>query len=393
MTAIALPILNLFKPHFGWRFSMLKNFMKKIIWVAALGVILGGGYYIFFPKAKEVSLKPAPSVRVQKIIRQDVEENIDLIGNLVAFETVSVKSRLDSQITEVGIVDGQKVEKGQKLFQLDDRVIKAQLEEAEANLKANQAEVDRAEKQFKRDSDLVKQGVTAQKQYDTSKQTFDAAKAAVAATQAKIDFYKTQLDFSLITSPIDGRVGSIKITQGNVVKANDTIALVVINKIDPIKVEVALPQRYFERLKKDNLKNIKIRLIKAGGQNLKESDLQSMDNQIDENTRSLIVRTVIDNHEEKLWPGMFVDVALTIEQAKNAMTIPLKSIQRTQKGDAVFVIKDNVAKLIPITAKFTSGENAVIEGNNLTEGDLVVIEGAFNLQDGIKATIIPEKSL
>ncbi len=371
---------------------MIKSSSKSIVGILILLVLAGIGYHLLLSKENTAQTQPDPSVRVVKVIRQDISENIDLVGSLVSFESVSVKSRLDSQITEVAIKDGDKVEKGQKLFQLDDRVLRAQLAESEANIIGNKAELERAQKQFDRDSSLVKQGVTAQKQFDTSKQTLDAAKAALAATEAKIDLYKTQIDFSTITSPIDGRVGSIKITNGNVVKANDSSPLVIINKINPIKVEAYLPQRYFDRLSKNNLESIKIRLIKAGEKKIGEGELQSIDNQIDENTRSLIVRADLNNADETLWPGMFVDVSLTIEQAKNVMTIPLKSLQRTQKGECVFVIKEGIAKLVQIKVKFISENTAVLEEGGIKEGDLVVTEGAFNLQDGKKVAIMPEKS-
>lgn len=371
---------------------MIKSFFKFVFGILILIILAGLGYRVLLSKENTTQKRPDPSVRVGKVTRQDVSENIDLVGSLVSFESVSVKSRLDSQITEVAIKDGDKVERGQKLFQLDDRVLKAQLAESEANLIGNKAEVERAQKQFDRDSSLLKQGVTAQKQFDTSKQTLDAAKSALAATEAKINFYKTQIEFSTITSPIDGRVGSIKITNGNVVKANDNIPLVIINKINPIKIEASLPQRYFDRLSKNNLESVKIRLIKAGEKQINEGELQSIDNQIDENTRSLIVRADLNNSDEKLWPGMFVDVSLTIEQAKNVITIPLKSVQRTQKGEAVFVMKDGIAKLIPIKMRFMSESLVVLDDGDLKEGDLVVIEGAFNLQDNVKAIIIPEKT-
>lgn len=359
-----------------------------------LGIVTGACWYgahWYLSKPQLAAPKPPPSVKITTVQRQDVSEDLELIGNLVALESVSIKSRLDSQIMEVLVKDGDKVQKGQKLFKLDDRVIKAQLEEAVANLVGNKAEFERAEKQYKRDSDLVKTGVTAQKQFDTSKQTLDAARASVAATQAKIDLYKTQLEFTDITSPIVGRIGAIKITNGNVVKANDTIALAIINQIDPIKLEISLPQRYFDRLKNNSdLNRVTFKLLKTKDAQINKNSLQSIDNQIDENTRSLTLRAVLNNKNEKLWPGMFVDVSLSIEQAKEALTIPLKAIQRTQKGEAIFKLEKDIAKLVAIKTKFISGDLAVLEEGALNVGDQVVTEGAFNLQDGMKVNLVSE---
>jgi len=329
-------------------------------------------------------------VKTASVKRQDMMEHLNLIGSVTASESVAIKSRLDSQIGDVFIKDGAAVKKGDRLFQLDDRDLKAQLQESEANLQSNQAEIIRSERKYNRDTELAKRGVAAKEQLDQSTQSYQAALAALSATQAKIVQLKTQINYADIRSPIDGIAGTISITVGNLVKANDTPSLVVINKVDPIYVDIALPQRYFSLLQ-SNFKNISVDIRNSEGKSLKIGSLAAIQNTIDVDTRTLTLRAKLDNADHKLWPGMFVDVLLGIRKLDKALVVPLKAIMVTQQGSQVYqVVKDKVV-LKPVTINFSTQTEAVVEAD-LEANDQVIVEGGFNAKAGATVTIAKDEA-
>ncbi|AIK97114.1 efflux RND transporter periplasmic adaptor subunit [Candidatus Odyssella acanthamoebae] len=361
------------------------NHKQASIWASGIVLLLGLSFLIF-SNPKEAP-KPSPLVKVASVKRQDMTEHLNLIGSVTASESVAIRSRLDSQIVEVFIKDGAVVKKGDRLFQLDDRDLKAQLQESEANLQSNQAEVIRSEKKYNRDAELAKRGVAAKEQLDQSTQSYQAAGAALKATQAKIVQLKTQIDYGDIRSPIDGVAGTISITEGNLVKANDTPSLVVINKVDPIYVDIALPQRYFSMVQ-SNFKNISVDIRNSEGKSLKVGSIAAIQNTIDVDARTITLRAKLDNADHKLWPGMFVDVLLGVRKINKALVVPLKALMVTQKGSQVYqVVKDKVV-LKPVTINFSTPSEAVVDAD-LEADDQVIVEGGFNVK--VDASVIITK--
>lgn len=350
------------------------------------GIFILVAIYLIFGREEQSQQKKPLLVKVEQVKQQDLTEKLDLIGSVVAFESVAIKSRLDSQIVDVFIKDGAFVKKDDKLFQLDNRYLDAQLKEAEANKESNKSEIVRAERQYNRDIQLSKKGVTTKEQFDRSTQAYDAAKAALAATEAKISSLATQISYADIRSPIDGVVGTIQITRGNIVKANDTEALAVINTLDPIYVDIPLPQRYFWLYKK-HAKEIKVTVKTSEGRDLKIGEITSIQNAFDVNSRTLTLRAKMANADHQLWPGMLVDVQLDVRKEPGATVIPVKAMLRTQKGEQVFKIVNNVAALIPVEVLFTVADLAAVKAD-LKANDLVVVEGGFNIREGDKVEIV-----
>jgi multidrug efflux system membrane fusion protein len=363
--------------------------MKKLthtpasILASGILFLLGVSFFIL-SKPKEPPKAP-PLVKVATVKRQDMTEHLNLIGSVTASESVAIRSRVDSQIVEVFIEDGAIVKKGDRLFQLDNRDLKAQLQEAEANLQSNQAEITRSEKKYNRDVELAKRGIAAKEQLDQSTQSYQAAMAALKATQAKIVQLKTQIDYADIRSPIEGVAGTISITEGNLVKANDTPSLVVINKVDPIYVDIALPQRYFSMVQA-NFKNISVDIRNSEGRSLKVGSIAAIQNTIDVDARTITLRAKLDNADHKLWPGMFVDVRLGVRKIAKALVVPLTALMVTQKGSQVYqVVKDKVV-LKPVTINFSTSTEAVVDAD-LEAGDQVIVEGGFNVKVDASVTI------
>lgn len=370
-------------------YTVLVDCLKKnIVWIAGGLVLIIGGFF-YFSDSKVTSSKPAPLVKVAEISKGDRIERLHLTGTVVAPESVTVKSRLDSQIIKIYIMNGQAVKKGDKLVQLDDRTLKALLAQAKANLESNKAELIRSEKKYNRDIELTKRGVAAKETLDQSTQTYLTAKAGLEATQAQIVNLETQIDYADIRSPIDGYAGTISLTEGNLVKANDTNSIVVINKTNPINVDIPLPQRYYASLKSEfNKINITVKASDTSRE--KKAKGVIIENTVDTTSRTLILRAEFENADKSLWPGMFVDVVLDLKTYKDALVVPLKAIFHTQNNQQVFVVPDDqIAHLHPVTVLFTTETEAIIDAK-LKPGDHVITDGGFNVKPDSKVTVVKD---
>lgn len=359
---------------------------------ALIGIaILLGCYMIYVLRPSPPSLTSNPLVRVTKVIQGDRTEKLRLIGTVVAPESVSIRSRLDSQITKIFIQNGQTVQKGDKLVQLDDRSLKAQLDQIKANLDSNKAELIRAEKKYQRDTELAKRGVAAKETLDQSTQMFLSAKAALTATEAQIVNLETQIDYANIRSPLDGVVGTIAITEGNLVRANDTNAIMTIKKINPINVDIQLPQRYYDVLK-NRFNKLEIAVQYSESNPPKKSTGVILENSIDTTARNLTLRTELENSDRTLWPGMFVNVIIDLNTYQNATIIPIKSIMHTQNDQQVYVVSsDNTAHLHPVKVLFSNETEAIVE-SDLKEGDDVITDGGFNVKPESLVTVVKDSN-
>lgn len=338
-------------------------------------------------RGAEIQPQPKIPVRAAKVIRQDVENTISVVGTVRPVETVAIKSRLDSQIMQVNFKDGDDVTEGQILFVLDDRLLKAQLQQLTADLKRNEAELERATRQLERDAKLSKDGFTSQALFDTAKSTYEAARANLNSTKANMENIKTQLDFTVIKAPISGRVGSINITQGNTVKANDTIPLVTINQMHPIQVKIPIPQRYYQSLQAAMKKgDVFVTALDSTGAILDKGKILYKENAIDEDTRTLSVQAVFENKHDQLWPGMFVDTVVVLGVMQQVLTVPLVSVRTGQNSSHIFVVREGKAFLKPVKILYHHQDLAVIEGD-VNPGEMVVTDGFLSLKDNIPVTL------
>jgi membrane fusion protein, multidrug efflux system len=347
--------------------------------------------YLRFGVSEEEVQPKGVKVSVIPVVREDVPFNVDLVGTIQPYMSVAVKSRLDSQVIKVNFKDGDDVTIDQVLFELDDRVIKAQLEQLRANLKRDEAELSRAKRQLERDEKLKDKGVSSLEKYDTTRSAFQAAEAGVLATKAQIQNLEIQLDYARVKAPIAGRAGTIQITQGNTVKANDTTPLVIINQVKPIKAYIPFPQRYYNPLRRslENKEAVKVIAKDTDGQILGEGTLDYKENTLDEATRTLAVRAVFLNEAEKLWPGMFVDVEVTLSYDKNALVVPLTAVQLAQQGNYIYKVINGKAKRLNVKILRETKEKAIVEGD-LLPGEKVIVDGHLRLKDGMPVEIVSE---
>jgi multidrug efflux system membrane fusion protein len=357
-----------------WLYSLLAVAAAWWLWSSYYNTdsVAGKG-----PPPTEVSAAPATL--------RDVPIQIPLVGTVVARESVVLKSRIDSQIIGVFFKDGDFVKEGQILFELDSRALKAQINQLEAALVKEEAQLVNAKRQYERAQKLVKTNVVSQAQVDTAKANYEGQLAQVGAAKANLDNLNVQLSYTSITAPISGRTGTINVTRGNNVKANDTQPLVTINQISPIRVQFAIPQRYYSQVKEAMTKNsrLTLRAKHAESNNVVEGSLEYIDNTIDTSSGTFAARASFDNKDEKLWPGMFVSITLDLGVNENALTIPAVAIQGDESSRFVFKVdtSSQKARRTAVEILMNNNELAVITGG-LSEGDIVITDGMLRVTDG-----------
>jgi multidrug efflux system membrane fusion protein len=337
--------------------------MKRVtIAVAFLAVLAAGGiaYQTFILKAAEPpraqNAPAAVPVLIAPVTRKPMPVRLDAIGTVQPIATVAVKSRVDGQIAEVKISDGQAVKTGDVLFILDTRAAEAQLKLAEASLAKDKAQLENAKRDVARFKPLTEKEFISHQQFDTAQTNATALEATVLGDQATVDNFRVQLTYYTIRAPMDGRVGTIGLKTGNAVKAQDTITMVLINQIKPIYVSYAVPQRELAGIRAAmGAGTVPVQTTVPGdlGQPI-TGKIFFFDNQIDPTTGTISLKAIFDNADERLWPGEFVNVSSTLRVETDALVIPSSAVQVGQSGSYVFVVKaDNTAELRPVTVSRT----------------------------------------
>ncbi len=342
------------------------------------------------PKGNGKAGAPVP-VLVATAEQKVMPVQIRAIGNAEAYATVAVKARVDGQIVRVNFREGQDVAPGEVLFQLDPRPFEAALAQARANLARDAAQLANAQAQERRYRDLLQKNFVSREMYAQIRTNLDTARATVQADQAAVENARLQLEFGTIRSPISGRTGKILIQRGNLVKANDTNALVVINRIRPIYVDLSVPEQDLERIR---------RFMRGGalpvGVTLPGADAKTasgklvfVDNAVDATTGTVRLKALFPNEDEALWPGLFVNATLTLRQQKDAVVVPSQAVQTGPRGQYVFVVKpDDSVEMRDIAVDRSVGAETVV-AKGLAPGERVVTVGQLRLVPGAKVDIKP----
>ena len=375
------------------------------VWLIILAVVGGGGYYAWRSTQGQAAAGAGAGagaaarggrggrggqggtvpVVVAAVQSQNLPLYLDGLGSVQAFYTVTLKSRVDGQMMEVDFKEGQEVKAGDLLAVIDPRPYQVTLAQAQANLAKDQAQLADATLNAGRYDQLVKQGVIPQQQYDTQKALASQLQGSVQADQAQIDSAKLNLEYSRITSPIDGRIGLRLVDPGNIVHASDSNGLVVITQMEPISVVFTIPE--------DSLPTVVTHMrqgqlpVKAMTRDLSSQlasgVLQTIDNQIDQTTGTVRLKAVFDNKDRSLWPNQFVNARLLLDTQKDAIVIPSAAIQNGSQGTFVYVVKkDQTAEVRPITVGVTEGNISSV-ASGLTAGEQVVTDGQDRLQAGV----------
>ena len=321
--------------------------------------------------------------------RGDLPAYFNGLGTVTAFNTVTVRSRVDGQIVNVAFKEGQFVHEGDLLVQIDPRPFQVQLEQAEGQLAKDQAQRKDAEVNLERYKLLFKEGVIPQQQLDTQAALVGQFDGAITSDQGQIDNAKLQLTYCRITAPISGRVGLRLIDPGNIVHATDVSGLVVITQLQPIAVLFSLPQDELPQVSAKLRAGVQLSVDafdRDDTQKIATGKLLTIDNQIDPTTGTYKLKSVFNNSDNALFPNQFVNVHLLVDTKHGLTIVPAPAIQRGPQGTYVYGVgSDNIAKIRPVTIAQTTG-NSVGLASGLNTGDIVVIDGQDKLQDGSKVT-------
>jgi multidrug efflux system membrane fusion protein len=320
---------------------------------------------------------------------RSVPYDITAIGNVEPIASVAVKSRVDGQIVEVHIRDGQDVVKGQLMFQIDPRPFQIQLQQAQSNLARDRALLATATAQEARYRDLLAKNYISQDGYAQVKSNLDVADATVKTDEGSIANAKLQLEFTRIQAPFNGRLGKVEQARGNLVKANDTNSLVVLNQVNPIYVSFSVPEQSLQGIREAMARGkLPVHALdRDGGSAEASGELSFVDNAVDAGTGTIRLRGIFKNPQNTLWPGQFVNVSLRLGEQADALVVPTTAVLTGPKGAFVYVATpENKATLREVTVTRTTPEGVVI-GKGLVAGEKVVIDGQSRLTSGASITI------
>jgi multidrug efflux system membrane fusion protein len=366
---------------------------RRWVWVVVVLLIIAGIVLYRMHSSSEAASKKDTSnqtisVGVTTVQQRDVPFYLTELGSVTAYNTVTVHTRVDGQIMQVFFKEGQLVHAGDVLIEVDPRPYQVALDQAQGQLAKDVASQNDARVDLNRYQTLWQEGVVARQQLDTQQATVGQFDGAIQSDKAQIDSAKLNLVYCRITSPINGRVGLRLVDPGNIVHATDTNGMLVITQIQPIAVDFTLPE--------DNLPQVVAQMKKGqlavqaysrdDNTKLADGKLLTIDNQIDQTTGTVKLKSEFDNRDSSLWPNQFVNIRLFLDVRKGAIVIPSAVIQTGTQGPFAYVIgPDNTAQVRPIQVDFAEGNISVIR-QGLKAGEQVVVDGADKLQSGAEVT-------
>jgi multidrug efflux system membrane fusion protein len=358
----------------------------------AVAVAAGGlaAYFSADSRAREKAAAKGPAatpVAVAIAIQKTVPVWLQAIGNVEPSSSVALKARVDGQIVAVNFKEGQEVRKGAVLFRIDPRPFDAALKQADANALRDAAARDQARSQERRYKELLEKNFVSKEAYAQIATNAQTAEATAKASQAALESARINLDYCTIASPIDGFVGKVLLQVGNLVKANDVNALVLINQVRPIYVSFAVPEQQLANIRRYMTASpleVTVSTSDARHELLATGRLVFIDNAVDPSTGTIKLRAGFDNRDLALWPGQFVTTNLKLYEQQNAIVVPATAVQTGPQGEFVFVFRpDATAEARTVTVARTDGNQVVIAAG-LAVGEKVVTRGQLRITPGAK---------
>ncbi len=364
---------------------------RFVLIAACIALVAAGLWWTFGGTGLQTAQKKqkgpaAVSVLVGKAMRKDVPFRVEALGTVQPLVTVSIRSRVDSQVVKVHFEDGAKVKEGDLLFTLDSRAIDAQIKQAEATLARDTAQLVKAQRDVERISGLATKGTLSQVQEADAKTNVEVLKATVAQDEANLQNLRVMRTYYDVKAPIAGRIGVANVRQGAIVRSADSgTPLATINQIAPIYVAFGVPERFIPELRAAGEKAMvevafQSELTLAGGK------VAFIENTVDPQTGTILVRGIFQNNDEKLWPGTLASVRATLRTDPDVVTVPAEAVQIGQKGAFVFVVENNTARVKAVTVvRNADGDALISEG--LKGDETVVTDGQLSLRDGSRVEI------
>ncbi len=341
------------------------------------------------PQQQSTSLAPAVPVAVGAAMRKAVPLDATVVGTVEAYSTVSVRSQITGELTDVKFQQGDDVGEGQELFVLDRRPLEGVLQQAQATLERDTVQAANARAIMQRYEQLVERGIVAREQRDNARTSVAALEATLASDRAAVENAKVQLQYATIRAPIPGRTGALMVNAGNLVRANDQAPLVTINQISPIYVSFGLPEPMLPELRRYMARGtLRVEARPTSGDtHIAVGTVTFIDNAVDQTTGTIKVKGTFPNADRQLWPGQFVNVVVRLMMETEALVVSSLAVQTGPDGSYVYRVKsDETVELRPVTVARVVGGDAVIK-DGLAPGDTVVIDGHLRLIPGSRISV------
>jgi multidrug efflux system membrane fusion protein len=376
--------------------------MTKRAWVIGVAVVLAlGGLAIatrgqWFPQG---AVAQAPSqtgpravpVDVAVAVRRMQPVRIEALGTVTPMRSVAVKSRLDSEITEVHFVDGAKVNEGDLLFTLDSRAIEAQIKQVQGVLASAKAQLEQAERDVARYLELVAKNATTQVTLSNAQTQVNVWRAAVESNTGQLENLRIQLTYCTIRARISGRASTATVKVGNVVRMADAAPLVIINQMAPAYVTFTVPQRSLPDIRQAiAAETATVEALIPGERRRATGVVSVIENSVDSATGMATIRATMPNADELLWPGTLVNAELTLRM-EEAVSVPTVAVQVSQSGTFVFVVKDGVVSVRPVKVDRMVGSESILS-SGLEGGETVVTDGQLQLTNGSRVSVRERKA-
>jgi multidrug efflux system membrane fusion protein len=367
---------------------------QRVIWiVVGLALLAALAWVIFRPQAQPARATrantPTP-VAIAQAQQGDMPVTINGLGTVTPLAMVTVRTQIGGQLVQIGFQEGQEVNKGDFLAQIDPRPYQAALDQAQGQLLRDQAQLANARRDLARFNRLVAENSIAQQQRDTQEALVHQLEGTVATDQGIVDNAKLNLAYCRIVAPVSGRVGLRQVDAGNYVQVSDTNGIVVITQLKPISAIFSLPEDNLQTIMKRLGAGATLQVVafdRSGVNKLAAGTLVTVDNQIDPTTGTVKFRAQFDNNDEVLFPNQFVNIQLLVDTLHGATLVPSSAVQRGAPGTFVYlVIPDDTVSVQAVKLGPDDGERVAI-ADGLAPGDKVVVDGADKLREGAKVTL------
>lgn len=373
---------------------------RVLVGFVVVGLALGGGYWFWSHGEGKVATSaagdaappkgpPPVPVVVQSAELRAAPERLTTIGAASPIAAIAIKSRIESVVETIHFAEGQEVKAGDLLFTLDDRQLRAQLAQAEANQERDRAQLEKAQADVRRYTELVRRDAVARQQFDGAISAAAALEATVKANEAAIQSARVALGYTRLYAPMDGRTGAVAARPGASVRPADSAALVTLTQLRPINVQFNIPERYLGQMRQALAAGpVTVQASIAGDKAPPEDGrLIFIDSQVDVQSGTILAKAEFANAATRLWPGQFVDVSIVLRVEQNVVTVPADAVSTGQNGRFVFVVTDaGKAEARPVTVSRVDAGLAVIR-DGLKPGEKIVVDGASRLFSGAPVNV------
>lgn len=371
-------------------------------WLVFLSLAVAGWYYspLWWPwfsahvlPTQAAPVKPAPRptpVRTAVVSQESVNVYLDSLGTITAFNTVTVRSRVEGELINVAFTEGQMVKQGDLLAEIDPRQYETQRDQAKGKLVQDEAALTLAQATLDRQNELMKSNATTPQLIDQQVAVVNQARALLQIDKAIYENTLLQLEYCRITAPISGRIGLRLVDRGNMVRANDPNGLLIITQLEPIALVFTIPQDEIPRVQQ-RMKETETLTVDAYDRDFKTKlatgKLSAIDNQVDAATGTLRMKAMFENKDHILFPNQFVNARLLVRTISDAIVVPSVAVQRGPETMFVYVVKeDHSVELRPVTVGPVEDSLICIE-SGLKVGEIVVTDGLDKLQPNSKVTL------